>query len=322
VIRIERGPVPPTVRVFGVANVKAADGSMVTRAQRESREAIAFFTNPANYANNKKLTPKQFAFRIYKNSQLAQELERIFGTKCAYCESDFGHVTPKDVEHFRPKSEIDTGAGELVPGYYWLAGEWDNLLVSCPDCNRGRNFQVPGQPALIRLGKATQFPLENEAARFRGPGPGIGGEEPLRLLIDPCVEEPADHLTFNDQAFILPRVGAAGPSKKGEVSISVYALQRSNLVKARLVVLNDFVFQVGQLRKAIRNVNGLTTLGITGPLMDENLDNVRLLKAKLKSMLAPSAVYLGMLRDWIRTQKQAGSFADLEQFGIDLELLI
>jgi uncharacterized protein (TIGR02646 family) len=216
-----------------------------------------------------------FVFRVYKDAELAVALERVFGKKCAYCESIFAHVTPKDVEHFRPKSEIDTGEGDLVPGYYWLAGEWDNLLVSCPDCNRGRKFEVEGQPAPVRLGKSTQFPLAKEAGRIRASDSGLDGEEVVRLLIDPCKEEPADHLTFDDEGLIHARPDAAGqPSMKGEVSIRVYALQRKDLVLERLRVLDRLVFQIEQLRRALENQNDFRAAGNTAAA-DRNLEQVR-----------------------------------------------
>ncbi len=320
-IRIDRGPVPVSVRAFSVADVKDDQGVLVTRAQREYDRAEAFFTNVDHFANNVKKTKAGFDFAIYKDPELAQELDRVFGTKCAYCESNFGAVTPDDVEHFRPKSEIDTGSGELAPGYYWLAGEWTNLLVSCPDCNRGRNFEVPGQQAAIKLGKSTQFPLADEQMRFRGPGPGTGDEEPQRLLIDPCSEEPADHLTFDDQALILPKRDAADvPSEKGETSILVYALQRKGLVEARLEKLDAFRFQVRQLQRTVRRVNRLKVTGDDVELADA-LDEVRDIKQQLKRMLAPRSEYLGMLRDWIRREKADGAFPELDQFNLDLEQL-
>lgn len=53
---------------------------------------------------------------------------------------DYGGA-PLDVEHFRPKSEIDEvdpatfrpvpGRAPTAPGYYWLAAAWSNLLPSC-----------------------------------------------------------------------------------------------------------------------------------------------------------------------------------------------
>jgi len=325
-IKIDRGPAPLTIRAFAAATVKDDDdGTIITRNERERRRARAFHLAPANFAKNKKLTKKSFEFAIYKDRELAQELDRVFGTKCAYCESNFGAVTPDDVEHFRPKSAITTDSGDVYPGYYWLASEWSNLLVACRDCNAGRYFEVPGQPAEVRLGKLTQFPLSDEAHRYRGPGPGIGGELPAQLLLDPCTDEPSVHLTWDEDGLIHAKPTPEGePSPKGRHSIAVYALQRKGLVEARLETLLNFRRHVRSLQKALVRLNNAAARDDAAACNDE-LETIKELKEAIIGMLGvkvppgtrqPS--YVGMLRDWIRTRQAAGGFVDLEQFGIDL----
>src|SRR5207344_38805 len=74
-IKIDRSPAPQTIRAFAAATFKDDDdGTMVTRDERERRRARAFHLDPANFANNKKLTNKRFEFAIYKDKQLAKEL--------------------------------------------------------------------------------------------------------------------------------------------------------------------------------------------------------------------------------------------------------
>jgi len=318
-IRIDRGPVPPSIRVFTAKSVKVRGADAVTRAERERALAIEFFEDIHNYANEAKLTKKTFSFRVYKDVELSTELERIFGNKCAYCESVFAHVTPKDVEHFRPKSEITTDKTSLKPGYYWLAGDWDNLLVSCPDCNRRRLFELPGQPKKVRLGKGTQFPLAQESRRIRAPRRTLGREESQRLLINPCLEDPAEHLTYDDQGLVHARPDAEGnPSKKGEASISAYALQRAELVEARLNVLNQFVLQVQVLRDAIENYNDFLLSGNAAGAERNRLQIVAV-AAEIRRMLGPRAPYTGMLRDWLRRPKGAEYVATFAKAKIKLE---
>jgi len=316
-IRIERGPVP-TIKVFTVQKSKAEDGSLVTRAELERLGAIKFFETIGYFEHDEKKTELNFSFRVYKDGELATALEEIFGNKCAYCESDFGHVTPKDVEHFRPKSEIATAGKTLRPGYYWLAGDWDNLLVSCPDCNRGRKFDLPGQPKKVKLGKTTQFPLAKESRRIRAPRRTMAREEAARLLINPCTEDPSEHLTFTDEGWIVPRTDATGsPSKKGEASIFVYALQRKALVEKRLSALNQFVFQIVQLRDAIANHDDFVSAG-NAPGMQRTLGQIDTITGEVKRMLEPTQPYLGILRDWVARQEGAGNLADLKGAGIQL----
>jgi len=323
-IKIDRGPAPVDIEVYAKKRVvKFRDGAKrLTRAAAELERAIAFFTDPANYANDVKMSTAKFTFAVYKDPALAAKLEARFGRKCAYCESDFAHVTPKDIEHFRPKSEIDTGTKTLQPGYYWLAGEWENLLVSCPDCNRARKHEVPGQPKKMKLGKETQFPLADERRRVRAGAP-LQQEEPVRLLLNPCCDDPEEHLAFDDDGLIHPRPDANGNlSAMGTASITVYALQRKELVEKRREVLVLFRHHVSQLKFLVTNHNRLKTLGAPQADVDENAVEIREVKKQIETMLGVDAPFLALLRGWIRAAKGRGDFALLEQFGIDLTKLI
>ena len=62
--------------------------------------------------------------RRYAHEEIRETLrEETFG-KCAYCESQIGHVSYENVEHKKPKSKVP----ELVC-------TWTNLTVACPRCN-------------------------------------------------------------------------------------------------------------------------------------------------------------------------------------------
>jgi len=323
VIRITRDPKPPSIPVYTDKKAKALDGTKTTRADAETERAVQFFTDPQNYQGDRKLTRSAFTFAVYKDPDLVSALEAVFGKKCAYCESDFAAVMPKDIEHYRPKSEVDTGTGVLAPGYYWLAGTWSNLLVACIDCNRPRNHQVPGQTAKRRLGKATQFPLANEATRVRNHQGAIATEEADRLLLDPCLDEPEEHLTYDDDGLVHPRPDANNqPSAKAAASIEVYALQRKGLVEARLKVLSDLKLKLNLLSGQLRTHNALIAANAAPAAVADSLTQIQLVATSLRTLLSRTAPYLGMLRHYIRSTKQAGGFADLLQFGIDPETLI
>jgi len=327
-IKIDRGPMPPNLKVYTEKKFKGLNGTAkLTKAEQELEKAMAFFTNPANYNNNLKITTEKFNFAVYKNPELSNELERIFGNKCAYCEIDFGGITPKEVEHFRPKSEIDTDTQPLQPGYFWLAGEWTNLLVSCVDCNRSRNHEVPGQPKKIRLGKKAQFPLSSEAYRARTQA-ALAMEETVRLLLDPCSnDDPEQHLTFkyegNDAGLILERADPQGqPSEKGKASIVVFALQRKDLVEKRRNRLNDLKFAVDNLSFYVKNHNDLKTLNAPQNKLDDNADQIQKVIEEIRKMLRRRAPFQAILRGWIREKTQRGDFANLQQFKIELADLI
>jgi uncharacterized protein (TIGR02646 family) len=101
---------------------------------------------------------KPFKFKVYGSAR--ESLMKTFGGKCAYCEGLIENTQPGDVEHYRPKGGVLVD-GELKPGYYWLAATWDNLLISCIDCNRQRKQLIKGL-GRVKAGKLNQFPLVEE----------------------------------------------------------------------------------------------------------------------------------------------------------------
>lgn len=317
-IRIEKNAAAPALRAFNVATV-GQKGNKVTRAADELTRAISFFTDPLNYANEQKLCKTSFAFKVYKDKELAAVLEGIFGKKCAYCESRVAHIMPKEIEHFRPKSEVENeGQPALLPGYYWLAADWSNLLVACVDCNRARYHVVPGQSAKLRLGKDTQFPLSNELQRVRQHTGNVAGEEPYRLLIHPCLDQPEDLLTYDDDGLIHPK-DANDP--RARTSITVYALQRKALVEERKRVLNDLKVKIEMLRLLaieFNEMHGRASLAGLG----SKLDQLRLQMSSIRQMFELEAPFLGMVRDYVRRHAMAGAYADMLRAGIDLHRLL
>lgn len=89
-------------------------------------------------------------------SEIKEAYMRLQGFKCGFCErrlekSQYGNIE-HDVEHFRPKAKVKTWPGDsdraergidfdfplgenADPGYYLLAYELENYLISCKTCN-------------------------------------------------------------------------------------------------------------------------------------------------------------------------------------------
>lgn len=242
------------------------------RGRTELQRATTHMSDPANL--------KGYDFERYKDREVKHQLELLFYGKCAYCESFYAGTQPVDVEHYRPKAEVEEVAGHR--GYWWLAMNWENLLPSCIDCNRRRTQRSPSaSPARpLRLlpdgtfsdseerlsGKASSFPLAIEAGRAAVPSDDIESE--ARLLIDPTREDPSEHIGFNLDSehaigLVLPAATGAVPaapplgnpagdllataaslkvSAMGLVSIRTYGLNRLGLVQARTRVLRDMEF--------------------------------------------------------------------------------
>lgn len=222
-----------------------------SRGVKETKKAIEYYKNG--------LPEKPFSYSIYRHSEVKQILIDLFMGKCAYCESKFLAVYSGDVEHFRPKGEI-TEANPSKPGYYWLAADWDNLLLSCRNCNQKLTHEIQGLAKKQTMGKMNQFPLADEDKRARSHKEKLDTEETYRLLLDPCRENPEEHLEYDTtHAIIKPKKMADGKvSEKGARSIEVYVLQRVPLVLAREKVLIQILAQIQRVKDAVKNVNDHT----------------------------------------------------------------
>ena len=127
---------------------------------------------------------KKFDFNrnIYAHESVKNALLLAQHGKCCYCERKFRASSPGAVEHFRPKGAVRAARGtqNRYPGYYWLAYEWKNLLVSCETCNSSH--------------KGSSFPLEDEDKRAQCHHDPVDEETPV--FVDPASEDPADHIQF------------------------------------------------------------------------------------------------------------------------------
>lgn len=199
---------------------------------------------------------KAYDFKVYRHEQVKGALIELFKGKCAYCESKFLHVYSGDVEHFRPKGEITEADDPKKPGYYWLAADWDNLLLSCRNCNQKLKHEVYGQSGKQALGKMNQFPLTDNTKYIRKHTQDYKAEEDFRLLLNPCIEDPEEHLEFDiKHAIIKPKKIGGKTSEMGKKSIEVYVLQRVPLVLARERYLIDILAQIQRIKEAVKNVS-------------------------------------------------------------------
>ncbi len=225
----------------------------------ETTRAMRLYANPRN-ANS------PFKFEAYQDDSVHGALTALFRSKCAYCETPFLAASDLNVEHWRPKGRIadDTPAAPspgakpkkpkpIKPGYYWLAAEWTNLLLSCPHCNQRRRHKIDGKT--ISQGKVDQFPLAPQSPRARKPGEE---EQEKPLLLNPCVpgDAPERHLEFptdsDKRGTIRPRREAgAAASPRGEASIRVYALARPMLTLERRKRYIEIEEQVASVERQI-----------------------------------------------------------------------
>jgi uncharacterized protein (TIGR02646 family) len=152
-----------------------------------------------------------------------------FYGKCAYCECSVLVNQRGDIDHFRPKASVSDVKGIAVqhPGYYWLAYDWRNLLLSCILCN-----QIPS-PKTGNVGKGTRFPVIGDHAQTPDE---IDTEQPL--LINPAsdrpTDDPAEHLDIDLTTGLL-----IAKSDRGRTCIEVFGLNtREHLIQGRLGALS------------------------------------------------------------------------------------
>lgn len=82
-------------------------------------------------------------------------------------------------------------------------------------------------------GKLDLFPLDAGAIRAQGPDDSLAIEEPGRLLLNPCLDNPEKHLRYDKEGNVLPRTLSGKPSPKATESIKAYVLWRHPLVEDR-----------------------------------------------------------------------------------------
>jgi len=139
-------------------------------------------------------------------------LDNEYNNKCAYCETiDY----KMEIEHYRPKSK-----------YKYLSYEWTNLMPACHNCNHS---------------KLNKFPVKNSKIIDDINNSGsVKDLEKLNLIeepyvINPEVDYPNEHFTFNIQGEILAK------TERAEQTIKICNLNDKTLIYRRQKSYNDLL---------------------------------------------------------------------------------
>jgi len=262
-----------------------------TKARQEHVDAENYYNSMKYYCSDKK---KGFPHVRYKDDEVSKLLDKMFFGKCAYCESKIDHVSPVDIEHFRPKGQVNDGDVLIKPAYYWLGAEWSNLLASCPHCNRSEKHE--NQYGNEKLGgKWDQFPLKEGAVRARY---STDNDEINRLLINPCIEDPEDYFYFSKNGSIHPKRGISPAMREmAEESAKVYALIRIKLVGQRA----DHYLTIQKRIKDVKN-------RLRDYLNEKTIERKEELKEALDELKSYENVekkaYIAVTRQLIQTKKE------------------
>ncbi len=154
------------------------------------------------------------------------ELVGLYHSKCAYCETKI-YQSDNTIEHYRPKAKAK---------YYWLAHEWTNFLLCCPNCQddkkgKGSKFETENMPnyqaPLLADGK-----LDYEKCRLDSEY--LLAEKPL--ILNPEIDDPAQYLVLDpENGYLL----AKDDNLKAKTTIRIVNLNRENLYSRRLQIVED-----------------------------------------------------------------------------------
>ncbi|MEZ4922162.1 MAG: retron system putative HNH endonuclease [Crocinitomicaceae bacterium] len=267
------------------------------KVKEEREKAIALFAKGRDNEEGIEDERKKFKFDAYRDDSIKEALKKLSDNKCAYCESKFLHVYYGDIEHFRPKKKVGSGSNFESPGYYWMATQWDNLLLSCLFCNQAKK-QETLEDGEITIGKQNQFPLDDNDQYTRRREYNDGVDE-KRLLIDPCLEDPETLLAYDEKGTIYPsKDDSTYEFRLAETSIHVFALQRLPLVLERKAKWIEVQAQIVRVKEYIQTLNDEIIGGATDLQMRFNLILNRELEI-LKKMTKSDQQYAGLARQEI-----------------------
>ncbi len=181
----------------------------------------------------------KFDSSVYRDGTINElESEDLYHNKCAYCQTDTTAGAPMQVEHYRPKSGV--AKDKTHEGYYWLAYEWSNLLLSCSKCNNRKRTQFPIEGTRIMVAKIGTDGLP-ETDYLLADSSVYKSEK--ALLLNPELDEVEKHFVF------LPNGEMKALSKQGQKTIEVCDLNRNDLVIKRLSLVNKYFDRVQLIMK-------------------------------------------------------------------------
>jgi uncharacterized protein (TIGR02646 family) len=222
---------------------------------------------------------KRFVFDrgIYGSKSVKNALLKAQDNKCAFCEAKVSHVAHGDVEHFRPKGGYQQSPMDqlTLPGYYWLAYDWSNLLFCCQICNQSH--------------KRNGFPLVNQDHRARSHTHDIRSELPL--LIDPASEEPADFVDFNEEY-----IRSVDGNARGETTIQTLGLNRSAIAEKRREALVTL--------KLLLMSRDIIAVKYSEHPHPDLLSTLAEIDARLRHLASNSGEYSAMVRAVLRSQNR------------------
>lgn len=213
----------------------------------------------------------QFDNKIYGDSKLKEQLRIDQNGKCAFCEQNIVSLSHGDVEHYRPKGGYSQNEKDDLhkPGYYWLAYEWNNLLLVCEICNRRH--------------KKNYFPLRNPEKRALNHHQDISQEKPF--FVNPYIENPGLLIGFRREV-------AFGKDRRhrGKKTIETIGLNRSS----KKPFYKDLLEDRREYLIVMTHINNISKKNPGGELSAAEIDEANQI---IKNAKKKSSKFSAMLRE-------------------------
>ena len=233
-IKVNKGATPAILATQGAAfqdnAVLYANGALYDAAYQANFEKFGKFDSTGLHFQG--FSSGLFSeYDFYKHVTVKQQLITEQFGKCVFCEMFIMHGDAGDVEHFKPKSQVSIHDYDVPserttvddhPGYFWCSQTWENLFLSCRQCNGAY--------------KGTLFEVLPPGVRDQ-PG-GAPTEQPG--LLYPCDAglDPREVLRFDPATALAYAIeGGAGNAQtnkaRAHYTIKVAGLNRPRLLQAR-----------------------------------------------------------------------------------------
>ena len=254
-------------------------------------------------------------FKAYAGDDVRQALIDMFAGKCAYCESATAAGNDADIEHYRPKGGVSdaAAAGVSHDGYWWLAMDWTNLVLSCAHCNQERR-QLTLQPgatieekrkAIERndrrtSGKKNAFPTVNNTW-VTSDTADLATEQPL--LIDPTATKPEPLFEWVADA-PFSTIKSRNGDVRAETTKDVLGLNRRRLTEERGKMLTVLTLVTQSARDAVERIRTATTQQAAEDAKAEAARHLQVLRALGDSKMTYAALvrsYLGEVEKMIES---------------------
>lgn len=216
----------------------------------DSKDYLSRVDEYLNRTDREERPPRVPVF-LFEDGELRDALGRLFGGNCAYCGIEVG--TLGAIDQFRPVQGAEGLGGEVAFQHYcWLATDWSNLYLACSNCVREKRNRFPTN---------LRGPLRATVSQLRR------SEEDT--LLDPCWDAPSEHIQITNDGHLVAR------SLRGEVTIDILDLNRSDLVKRRAEVLDSLFSRAVSLSEKIESLLPTTQFsGAAWLALLERLPNV------------------------------------------------